>query len=200
MEQKRRSFSKLKHSMNLMEFESFCRKVATQYAKSDGQYSGSYFMKTENITRDCFYKILDEAVIRNLISEELVDKMESKSINNQKNHATNAGESSKQHYAMLRKKRNEYIICLYSDIEIKILAEDFAESIEESKKDFAKRYEISTPVLDVLLKKAFTENIADDMTCKKIEKRSLAKNSSKKTKMFFEQLWQRRKNEGSAFN
>ena len=60
--------------MNLMEFESFCRKVATQYAKSDGQYSGSYFMKTENITRDCFYKVLDEAVIRNLISEELVDQ------------------------------------------------------------------------------------------------------------------------------
>lgn len=200
MEQKKRSFSKLKNSMNLMEFESFCRRIASQYAKSNEQYSGSYFMKTENITRECFYKILDEAVIRNLVSEEMVDKMEIKSITNQKNHAVNAGESSKKHYAMLRKKRNEYIICLYSDIEIRLLAEDFAEATGETKEDFAKRYKVSIPVLDILLKKAFTENIADDITCKKIEKRSLAKDSSKRAVKFFEQLWQRRENKGSAFN
>lgn len=200
MEQKKRSFTKLKNSMTLNEFERFCGKIATKYAKSDGEYSGSYFMKTENISRDCFYKILDEAIIRNLVSNDLVDKMEMKAVSNQRNHAENAGETSKKHYAMLRKKRNEYIICLYSDIEIKALAEDFAESTSETKEDFAKRYDISICVLDVLLKKAFTQNIADDNTCKKIEKRSLAKDSSKRTQQFFEQLWQRRKNKESAFS
>lgn len=200
MEQKKRSFTKLKNSKNLKEFEGFCRRIATQYAKSNGEYSGSFFMKTENISRDCFYKILDEAVIRNLVSDELVDKMEMKAIANQRNHAENAGESSKKHYAMLRKKRNEYIICLYSDIEIKVLAEDFAESTKETKEDFAKRYDISISVLDVLLKKAFTQNIADDNTCKKIQERSLAKDSSKRTQEFFEQLWQRRRNKESAFS
>ena len=150
MEKKKRSFAKIKNTMNLKDFESFCRRIATQYAKSNGEFSGSYFMRTENISRDCFYKVLDEAVVRNLISDELVDKMEMKAIANQRNHAKNAGETSKQHYAILRKKRNEYIICLYSDAEINELAKDFAESIEESKKDFAKRYEISISVLAIL--------------------------------------------------
>ena len=59
MEQKKRSFTKLKNSMTLYEFERFCEKIATKYAKSDGEFSGSYFMKTENISRDCFYKIFE---------------------------------------------------------------------------------------------------------------------------------------------
>lgn len=201
MEQKKRSFTKVKNSLNLKEFESFCRRIATQYAKSDGEYSGSYFMKAENITRDCFYKILDEAIIRNLVSDELLDKMEAKAIANQKSHAANAGETSRQHYATLRKKRNEYIICSYSDIEIKVLAGDFAESTNEIKADFAKRNGISTSILDTLLKKAFVENIADDDTCKKIEKRSITKDSSKRAKDFFIQLWEkRRKNKEGALN
>ena len=200
MEKKKRSFTKVKNYMNLKEFESFCRRIATQYAKSDGEYSASYFMKTENITRNCFYKILEEAIIRNLVSDELVEKMEAKAIANQKNHAVNAGETSRTHYAMLRKKRNEYIICSYYEIEKKALAEEFAEAVNETKSDFAKRNGINTAVLDTLLKKAFTENLIDDETCKKIEKRSLAKDSSKRAKMFFEQLWQRRRNKESAFN
>lgn len=200
MEEKKRSFTKLKNSMRLIEFESYCRKIAVQYANSDGQYSSSYFMKAENISKDCFYKILDEAVIRNLVADEIVDKMETKAVLNQKRHALNAGETSQQHYAQLRKKRNEYIIFLYSDIEIKVLAEDFAELVNETKADFAKRNGISTAVLDTLLKKAFTENLIDDETCRKIEKRSLAKDPSKRAKIFFEQLWERRENKENALN
>lgn len=200
MKERARSFTKLKKLMSLSEFESFCRRIAVQYANSYEQYSCSYFMKAENISRDCFYKILDEAVIRNLVTDEIVNKMEMKAILNQKRHATNAGKTSQQHYAQLRKKRNEYIIFLYSDIEIKILAEDFAKSTEETKADFANRYEISIPILDTLLKKAFTENIINDETCKMIEKRSKEKDSSKRAEMFFTQLWERRKNKESALN
>lgn len=84
MSEKRRSFTQLKNSMTLKEFETFCRRIATQYAKFEEQYSASYFVKAENITKGCFYKILYEAIIRNLVSEELVNMMETKSICNQK--------------------------------------------------------------------------------------------------------------------
>lgn len=194
MSEKRRSFTQLKNSMTLKEFETFCRRIATQYAKFEEQYSASYFVKAENITKGCFYKILYEAIIRNLVSEELVNMMETKSICNQKKHALNAGETTRQHYARLRKERNEYIICSYTDLEIKQIAEDFTKSLEEKKTDFAKRYGIGITVLDSLLKKAFVENIADDEICKKIEKRSLSKDSSKRAKEFFAYLWKERNN------
>ncbi len=199
MEKRRRNYTQLKNSMTLIEFEKFCKKIANQYAYSNSEYSSSYFCRNENITRACFYKILDDAVIKNLVEEETIQKMESKAILNQKNHAANAGTTTKSHYSTLRSKRNQYIISLYSDVEIKILAEDFAESVEETKAEFAKRYKVSNMVIDALLKKAFINVIIDDETCRKIQERSLHSKSNPKAEEFFAQLWNaRQENKKSA--
>lgn len=192
MSERKRSFTELKRTMTTEDFEDFCKRIATQYAKSEGQYSCSYFIKAENLTKTCFYKVIYEAIRKNLVSEETVDKMEIKSICNQKAHAVNAGETTRKHYAKLRKERNEYIISSYTKTEIKQIAEDFAKSTKEKKIDFAKRNGIAIPVLDTLLKKAFIENIASDKICEEIEKRSLSKDSSKRAKEFFAYLWKER--------
>lgn len=180
--------------MSQEDFKTFCKRIANQYAKSDDHFSSSYFVKAENITRSCFYRVIEEAVVRNWISEDTVNKIEAKSISNQKYHAQNAGESTLRKYAELRRKRNEYIFSQYSDAEIKELAKAFAERSEEvSKRDFAKKYDLSIVVLDALLKKAFVENIADDEICRTIERRSFQRDSSKRTVEFFEYLWSERR-------
>lgn len=188
----RRTYTKLKKQMSVIEFETFCKRIANQYGKSEGHYSASYFVENENITRRCFYRILEEAIVRNLVTEQTVNYMEAKAISNQRNYGKNAGEATLRHYAQLRKKREEFIISQYSKLEIKKVAEDFAKSLELSKKDFAKKYGISISILDALLKTAFVENIADDQICKKIEKRSLDKDSSKRAMNFFKELWEKR--------
>ena len=205
----KRNYSYLKKHMSQEEFKTFCKKVANQYAKSDDHFSSSYFVKTENITKSCFYRVIEEAVVRNWISEEIVNKVEAKSISNQKYHAQNAGETTLRKYAELRRKRNEYIFSLYSDEEIRNIAKEFAERpvssyiVNEiefaerkeniSKRDFAKKYDLNIVVLDALLKKAFVENIADDEICKTIERRSLQRDSSKRTVEFFQYLWSKRR-------
>lgn len=190
----KRNYSYLKKHMSQEEFKTFCKKVANQYAKSDDHFSSSYFVKTENITKSCFYRVIEEAVVRNWISEEIVNKVEAKSISNQKYHAQNAGETTLRKYAELRRKRNEYIFSLYSDEKIRNIAKEFAERKENiSKRDFAKKYDLNIVVLDALLKKAFVENIADDEICKTIERRSLQRDSSKRTVEFFQYLWSKRR-------
>lgn len=190
----KRNYSYLKKHMSQEEFKTFCKKVANQYAKSDDHFSSSYFVKTENITKSCFYRVIEEAVVRNWISEEIVNKVEAKSISNQKYHAQNAGETTLRKYAELRRKRNEYIFSLYSDEEIRNIAKEFAERKENiSKRDFAKKHDLNIVVLDALLKKAFVENIADDEICKTIERRSLQRDSSKRTVEFFQYLWSKRR-------
>lgn len=193
MSGKRRNYSYLKKNISSTEFKDFCRKIANQYANSEGHFSYSYFCEKENITKSCFYRVIEEAVIMNWVSEDTVNKIEAKSIFNQKYHAQNAGGTTLRKYAELRKKRNKYIISLYSNEEIKNIAKEFAENFEVTKKDFAKKYDISIVVLDTLLRKAFVENIADDEICKAIEERSIQKDSSKRAKKFFEQLWKQRK-------
>lgn len=193
MNNKGRNYTYLKKNMNSAEFKGLCKQIAIEYAKSENHFSYSYFVKNYNITKSCFYRILEEAIVTNLISEDDVRKMEIKAISNQKNYAANAGESTLRHYALLRSKRNNYILESYSNEQIKSLAEDFAANSKISKLEFAEKYDISIVVLDKMLKKAFIENIIDDQTCKEIEKRSLKKDSSKRAKEFFEYLWTERR-------
>lgn len=190
-----RTFKEVKEKLTTTEFENFARKIAKQYANFEPHFSAFYFVRQEDITKDCFYKLLEEAIIRGLVSEEEVEKMEQKAIKNQKAHSSVLGKRTINHYRKLRKERDEHLISLFSEEMIKNLAEDFANHPETSKKEFAEKYEISTNVINILLKKAFAENIADDETCCKIEKRSVDKDSSENTKKFFEQLWEKRKEE-----
>ena len=104
MSGKKRTYTELKKQMTVEQFELFCKKLATRYANSEKQFSCSYFVKTENITKSCFYRILGEAIIRNLVSEEIVRKMEEKSLFNQKQHVQKAGITTLKHYGELRIK------------------------------------------------------------------------------------------------
>lgn len=190
---KKRSFKELSRTMTVNEINDFCKRIAESYANSEAKFARTYYTKHENISEACFYKVLERAVILNLVSEKIVDKMERKAELNQSLHAKGAGITSKEKYAMLRKKRNEYIIFLYSDEEIKKLATDFANNSQITKKEFAEKYDVSINIIDTLLKKAITENLIDDETFAKIEKRSLAKDSSLRVREFFELLKERRK-------
>lgn len=190
---KKRSFRDLKKSMTITQIDNFCKRIAESYANSESQFARTYYIEHENISESCFYKVLERAVILNLVSEKTVDKMEKKAMQNRSAHAKGAGMATREKYAMLRKKRNEYIIFLYSDEEIENLVTEFANNPEISKVEFAKKYDVSIQVLDTLLKKAITENIIDDETFAKIEKRSLSKNSSLRAKNFFKLLHERRK-------
>lgn len=199
---KKRSFRDLAKTMSAQEMDRFCKKIAESYANSETRFARSYYTEHENISVSCFYKVLERAIVMNLVSEKTVDKMEKKAEINQASHAEGAGITSREKYAALRKKRNEYIIFLYSEEEIAQLATEFANHPEISKKEFAEKYDVSITVIDVLLKKAITENIIDDETFAKIEQRSLKKDSSKRAKEFFQLLHERRnfKAKGTALN
>lgn len=192
MSGKKRTYTELKKQMTVEQFELFCKKLATRYANSEKQFSCSYFVKTENITKSCFYRILGEAIIRNLVSEEIVRKMEEKSLFNQKQHVQKAGITTLKHYGELRIKRDEKIISQYTEEDIKKLAEDFAQNPEKTKEEIAKKYGITRTALQRLLNKAFVGNIVDDDICKAMEKRSLEKNPSETIKYRFKLLWEAR--------
>lgn len=202
MKKRKRSFKVLANSMTTVELDKFCKRIAESYANSEARFARSYYTEHENISESCFYEILERAVVLNLVSEKTVDRMEKKAEVNQAAHAKGAGITSKEKYKELRKKRNEYIIFLYSEEAIAEVATDFANHPEISKAEFAEKYDVSIKVIDILLKKAITENIVSDEIFEKIEKRSLAKDSGLKAKEFFRLLHERRDShsKGTALN
>lgn len=190
---KQRTFTDLKKSMTEETLNKFCKRIAESYANSETRFARSYYGKNENITESCFYKVLERAVEMNLVSEKTVDKMERKAEANRNLHVKGAGVGSLVKYEVLRKKRNDYIISNYTKEQITTLATEFANNPEMSKKEFADKYGVCTMVIDKILVKAIVENIVDDETFAKIEKRTIEKNAGNaKTTKFFEALRQKR--------
>lgn len=189
---KKRSFKDLEKTMTKTQIDNFCKRISESYANSEAKFARTYYTEHENISTSCFYKLLERAVVLNLVSEKIVDKMEKKAELNQLSHAKGAGMTTREKYAMLRKDRNEFIIFSYSDEEIKKLGIDFANNPQTTKAEFAKKYDISIKVLDTLLNKAIVESIVDDETFAKIEERSLSIDSSLRAKEFFKALHEKR--------
>ena len=61
--EKRRSFKQLKTQMSATEFQSMAKKIAKDYANSEQRFSRSYFTEEYQISSDCFYKIIDYAIV-----------------------------------------------------------------------------------------------------------------------------------------
>lgn len=185
----KRSFKVLKESMTSMEFNYFCQDIAEKYANSDGQCAKSYFSDKYDLSHSCFYKILEYAIVENLVSDEVVNLMQVKAIKNQKVHAENAGSRSILHYQDMRRKRYEKIVSNLSEKEIEEIAKEFAINFQISKKELAEKHGMTIRVIDMILVRAILELIVDDKTFALIRERSLINgNNIKKTEAFFNEL------------
>ena len=106
----KRTFTDLKSSMSLEWFNLLCREIATEYAYSDLSKATTYFTWNYNITKSCYQKIKEYAVIHFLVSDYVVSLMEEKaSANQQRNTVGSSGYKVKNHYSKLRSKRKDFI-------------------------------------------------------------------------------------------
>ena len=192
---KKRSFTKLKKSMTIDEFNRFCKKITKEYAESEAQFARTYFTEHYNISVDCYYKVLEYAVVTNLVEDIVVSKMMNKAIKNQTIHNESAGASSVLKYSRMYTQRCKYIAITFSKKEIEKIAIDFGDNPDISKGDLAAAYGISRKVLELLLVKAIEESIADDRTVNSIELRSISnakQEDVKMTKEYFAALRKKR--------
>lgn len=171
--EKKRSFTQLKKSMSCNEFNKFCKKLTEEYANSETQFARTYFTKYYNISVDCYYKVLEHAVVTNLVEDIVVTKMMNKAVANQNLHKNGAGGSSIAKYARMYDQRCKFIANSFTDKEIKRMAIDFGDNPDINKADLAASYGIARKVLELVLVRAIEENIADDKTVDAIERRSI---------------------------
>ena len=190
-----RSFRQLKLELSERDFGEFAIEIAEAYISSNFK-SKTEIGKEYELNQKAVTEFIDYAIIHYLVNDYMVNQIERKSIQNQRRFSPDgSAESTIAHYRMLRKKRNEFVICQLSDEKIKQIAEYFAKETSKTKGDIAIMYGLSKPIIDIILKKAITERICDDDTFEKIEKRSVnncSKDNYEKTKIFFERLRARR--------
>lgn len=194
---RKRKFSEIRDSMTGEQFRIFCASIATKYATSQAEFSQSYYAEKYEVSIYTIRKILEEAVINDWVSEDIVSRMEKKACTNQRNQeeVETSGLSSIEYYGKLRKQRNAFLLSRYSDEEIRIFAERFADNPDVPKDHFAKVLGMYQIIFDKLIKKAIEEVIVDDLVVEKIEERTLAKTPKEKinsTKEFFNVMKRKR--------
>lgn len=188
----KRTFKDLKKTMTEEQLAKFCKKIAEEYAKSDSQFARTYFTNQYNITVSCYYKMLEYAVVENLIENGIVTKMMNKAIANQRLHSNGEGGlSSNIKYQKMLVKRNKKVLDSFDDENIKKLALDFADNPDIGKQDLAAAYGITPRILEKLLEKAIVHNIVDDKTFEEIKKRSL-RDANKAAQEYFEKIQRQR--------
>ena len=194
-----KNFTAKKKELSPEGLNHFVKRIATQYANSDGQFSATYFTKAEGITSSCFYRVLDEAVIRNLVSEEIVEKMEQKAISNQQRHCEEAGSRTILHYNDLRMKRREYIIKNLSISEKISIAEYVTMNLDKNLGEIARDYDMNPLTLKKILREVFVNPNTDEEICIRLEERSVVREESEEKKNLireaFKKLWSERKSQ-----
>jgi len=180
---RKRSFTQLKKNMSYEEFNKFCKRLTEEYAKSDAQFARTYFCEHYNISTSCYYKVLEHAVVTNLVEDIVVSKMMNKAVANQNLHKSGAGGSSLAKYARMYDQRCKYIANTFPKGEVEKFAIDFADNPDISKGDLAAAYGIARKVAELILVRAVEENIADDRTVIAIEERSIKNATPVKVQM-----------------
>lgn len=194
---KARTYKNLQSIMTDAELDQFAKKIAEEYAGSGCEYSRSYFTKVYNITSDCFYQLLYRAVVRDLVTDEIVMNMRMKaSRNSNLKSSQNVGTgtiASEIKYIKLISKRKWFIFLRDFPKEKKIeITTYFAEHYEESKEECAKKFGVSKVAFDRIMEDTLINNEVDDEIFTKIRERSLKNNDTKATKSYFTTLRKKR--------
>ena len=168
---KRRSFTNLKKEMSLEQLNNFCKELAEEYATSDYEFARKFFCEKYSLTQSCYYKVLEYAVVNNLISDLTLADIMHKSATNQSTYYDGSGATSVAKYNRLYNKRCENIAAAFSEEKIRDIADDF---LLKSKYRVSIKHEISTKTVDFAIMRAVSENIVDDRTVAALESRSIA--------------------------
>jgi len=171
--------------------------IASQYARTEAEYSRDYFSREYAISYSTFYTLLERAVVESIVDEQTVLQMAKKAANNAAAKAgTGAKQRSADHYKHLILKRKVYMLPKIEAMEFTV---KYAYSAYD-KKTFCKENFIDTKLFDRTLYKAIIDNWVTFEVVEKIKTKSIQNNGAENVSAFWEQLLafrnENRKNQG----
>ena len=171
----RRSFSSLKKTLTLEEFEAFCKKITEEYAETGFDYARKFFCERYNITSPCYYRVMEYAVVNNLVEDLTITEIMQKSAFNQNLYYDGSGGTSLAKYNRLYDERCKNIAMEMNSEYVKNLVDEFIMNKRLTKYRLSCKYEIHTKTLDYVFEKAIEENLIDDDTKNALEDKLLSK-------------------------
>lgn len=177
----------LRRKLLVSEFYHLSQQVAMDYAKSGYSIARTVLTERYNITESAFYTLLEFSITHHLVTDEIVDDIREKILENQNAHG-NHGFNSNIKYDNLVYTRKNY--SAFSKKDIAYITEYYANHPEYSKEKVARIFHFyDKKVLNHIFKRACIELIISDKTFELLCKRAIEGATDKSsTVLFFEKL------------
>lgn len=198
-----RTYTQLREEKSFQELKDFEVKVLQRYATTDYIVSQADVARDNNITKSCFKRIKEDAIIHGYISRELVEAIKNKAITKSEMRIQQSAGACVLYYEKLIKQREKFLVTAIPTIQIKGIAEDVANNPSNSIEYFKRKYTLeSSRLVKLILKIAIVENIVSDQIMELIIKRSLNSYSDERVKQKAKQVFdkfreEREKNKSS---
>lgn len=188
----KRSFRKLKSSMSNEKFLIFCEDVSNQYAIRGMVYATKFYTENYYISVECLNKILAYSIICNLVSEDIVNKIEISALKYSELLPADYVSKMKNHYKFLRKVRYKFIISTFPKERALCMLNEYSSSSDISKDEIAEKYQVNSVIIDSILQKTILNNTIPDKTLEEIEKIFVLKDPTNTNISFFEKIREER--------
>ena len=184
MTKKPRTFKQLQKSITFEEIKQKAKEVTEIYATSVTICSQEVIASEHGITVKCLRELMDYAIVTNLVSRQIADKVGKKTIKNQKNSG-----SAKKHSRKILRQREENLAAIYSTEQIKQIARDYVLRQEQPIIYFTQKYNLESDWLTrSIFQRAIVDNIVSDNMMKSMIQRSLRFDNSEYNQKYFEYL------------
>lgn len=203
--EKLRSYTDMQRNTSQKDLDQFARDIAISYATSELHYSRSYYTSKYIVNSSCFTKLLERAVVCDLVSDEIVNKMRKKAYRNSNiksiEYSGDGTIATEVHYSKMIGERKwfKFLRDFPEEDKIKITTY-FAEHFEVSKAECAKKFNLSTIELGKIIEDTLLKNKVDDEIFSKIRTRSLGDNPSESSIKYFATLKRKRNKMKRATN
>lgn len=159
--------------------------IAVWYATSYHEISAGIIADEYMISEATCRKLLDKAVILNVVNDKIVELMAAKAgYNSQVKAGTGGKKCSERHYDMLKAKRASY---LPSKKEIIALAKGYAKSAQ-TKEQYSQDNYITKQLLDRIIYKAIIENLVNDKTVEELKIKSVKRYGFDNVQKFWKRM------------
>ena len=185
---KKENFSDLERKYKTRKkLKKFIKDFAEYYANSDYELNRLYFTDLYNITDSCYFKLLEKAVVWNVVDEKVVEAIEQKTSFHARLHSGSA-HATKKKYAKLKYQRKLYKKFPFSKKEAINISKKFIQEKGITKEALANDYDVRKRDIDNAIYVACINNWINDSLFNRLKEQSLRSTNDKNAIEFFANL------------
>ena len=165
MSKSRRNYNDIKKEFTDYQLNLFSRKIALEYIAIRDGHPRSKLTLYYCLTNECYYKILEYAIVHCTVFEKEIEQMQNIALYNHRHNAIPDEARTKRKYDRMRQEREDYINACYEkckDEKKKAIAEEYEQNEKLTVYEIAFKRNLPYKVVNMCIEDAIIQSLIDE--------------------------------------